>query len=346
LIVKALERIIFVAGLALFVGLLYKIGPGSLLRDLSLVGAGFAFILGQELLAFLFNTFGWRYTIQPRPRRVALRDLLAMRIAGDAINYVTPSATIGGELVKGRLLQRRIPAAEAVSSVSLAVINQFLSRIIFVLASVPFFAKQILAQAAAPLTFGVCGFVVIVCAALFYLSWRQDFFQRAHAFVVRQGWLSQWTANVDVWRKLDENIFGSYWRYPRDHALSVLFFALGWSMGAVEIRLILYFLHVPAGWATAVAIEALSILVDQAFFYVPAKIGTQEGGKYFIFLLLGLSPVSGFALGVVRRLREIAWVFVGLLIFAYYHYISRHGSTPLMAEPRRVPILRSGDLQR
>src|SRR5207302_1232032 len=162
------------------------------------------------------------------------------RIAGDGINYVTPSATIGGEVVKARLLQRRIPAAEAVSSVSLAVINQFLSRIVFVLASIPFLAKQILELATAPLAFGVCGFV--------------------------------------------------------------------------EIRLILYFLHVPAGWATAVAIEGLSILVDQAFFYVPAKIGTQEGGKYFIFLLLGLNPASGFALGVVRRLREIAWVFVGLLI--------------------------------
>lgn len=343
---KALERVILVAGLALFAGLVYQIGPTSLLRDISLIGTGFAFIFGQELLAFLFNTLGWRYAIRPTPRRVALWDLLGMRIAGDSINYITPSASIGGEFVKGRLLQRRIPAVEAVGSVSLAVINQFLAQIIFVLVSIPFFAKQMLAPAIAPLAVSVCGFVVLVCAALLYLGWHRDLFQRTHAFMVRRGWFRHWTTNAQVWRKLDENIFGSYWQYPRDHALSVLFFTLGWSMGVVEIRLILYFLPVSAGWATAVVIEALSILVDMAFFYVPAKIGTQEGGKYFIFLLLGLSPESGFVLGVVRRLREISWAFLGLLMFAHYHYMDRRGDSPDIVAPQRLPRPISGDVQR
>lgn len=322
---KVFEGIILGAGLLLFAGLVYHVGPDTLLRDLSLVGIGFAFVFAQEFAAFLFNTLGWRYAIPPMSRGVALMDLLGMRMAGDAVNYVTPSASIGGEFVKARLLQRRVPAAEAVGSVSLAAINQFLSQIIFILVSVSFFASEAPIPVAPGLGFGLCAFLVLVCAAFAWLSWRQDLFRRIHVFVVKQGWFRQWAENEDIWRKLDEGIFGSFRRHPIDNALSVLFFTLGWGMGAVEIFLILYFLQVPCGWATAVEIEGLSMLIDMLFFFVPAKIGSQEGGKYAIFLLLGLNPESGFALGVVRRLREIAWTLIGFLAFGYYQYSSLRG---------------------
>lgn len=317
---KILEWIFLVTGVVLFAGLVYHIGYDALQRDLSLVGAGFVLVFGQELLAILFNTLGWHYAIRSPQRSVALADLFAMRLAGDAVNYVTPSASIGGELVKARLLQRRISTSEAVGSVSVSAVNQFLSQMIFILVGIPLFAGGVLTPELAHLTFGVCGLFVLACAALFYLGWRQNLFQRVRAVLVKLGWFSRWTKNGEAWRELDEDIFGSFRHYPFDNALSVLLFTLGWGMGAVEVYLILYFLQIPVGWETAAAIEGLSVLIDMSFFYVPAKIGTQEGGKYFIFLLLGLNPASGFALGVVRRLREIGWTLLGLLAFGYYQY--------------------------
>jgi len=340
---KILERGLLVAGALLLIGLVYNIGPSALLHNLFLVGGGFAFIFAQEILAFLFNTLGWRYAIRPTHRRVALGDLFAMRMAGDAVNYVTPSASIGGEFVKARLLRRRIPTAEAVGSVSLAAINQFLSQIVFILVSFAFFSSQVMTPAIASLIWGVGGFVALACAILFYLGWRRNAFRRLHVFLVGRGWFRHWTKDGDAWRELDETIFGSFRKHPLDSFLSVLFFTLGWGMGVVEIYLILYYLQIPAGWPTAIAIEGLSILVDMAFFYVPAKIGTQEGGKYFIFLLLGLDPGSGLALGVIRRLREIAWSFLGLLVFGYYHYVSRQGGVFEFDAARRPLTLGSGD---
>jgi len=321
--VTTVERLFFATGIVLFVGLIVHIGPDVLLRDLSLVGGGFALIFGQELFAFLFNTLGWRYAIRPGRRRVGLVDLFAMRMAGDAVNYVTPSASIGGEFVKARLLRRRIALTDAMGSVSLAAINQFLSQIVFIVASVPFFAAHALTPAITDLAFGVAGLVVLVCAALVYLGRRRNAFRQIRAFLVKRGWFEHWTRHEDGWRELDENIFGSFRRHPVDNALSILFFTLGWGMGVVEIYLILYFLRIPAGWSSAIAIEGLSILVDLSFFYVPAKIGTQEGGKYLIFLLLGLNPASGFVLGVVRRLREIAWDLLGLVALGYYQHDAR-----------------------
>lgn len=332
---KILERSFLVAGVVLFIGLVYHIGPGVLLRDLLLVGAGFAVIFGQEIFAYMFNTLGWRYAIRPAQRRVALGDLFAMRMAGDAVNYITPSASIGGEFVKARLLHRKIPMTEAVGSVSLAAINQFLSQIVFILISIWFFSAQALTPTIAKLTWGVGGFIALICVMLFYLGWRRNAFQRIHGFLVRRGWFHHWTKNGDAWRKLDETIFGSFRNYPLDSFLSVFFFTLGWGMGVVEIYLILYYLQVPIGWSTAIAIEGLSIIVDISFFYVPAKIGTQEGGKYFIFLLLGLDPGTGLAVAVIRRLRELAWTFLGLLVFGYYQYVSRQDGGFAFAAARR-----------
>ncbi len=326
---KLLERVFFIAGLALFAALMYRIGPEALLHDLGLVGGGFVIIFGQEFLAIIFNTLGWHYAIHPQQGRISFRSLFAMRLAGDAVNYVTPTASIGGEFVKVRLLQREIPMAESVSSVSLAAINQFLSQIVFILAMIPLLAVLTLTPTITNLSYWLSGFVVIICAVLFCLGWRQDFFQRLHAFLQKHRWLQRWTSDPKAWQKLDENIFGSFSRHPGDNILSIFFFTLGWAMGAVEVYLILYFFQIPADWSIAFAIEGLSIIVDMSFFFVPAKAGTQEGGKYFIFLLLGLDPQSGFALGVVRRLREIAWALLGLLAFGYYQYIGRHGGTLL-----------------
>jgi glycosyltransferase 2 family protein len=316
--VSQLERLFLAAGAALFIGLVVHIGPDTLLRDLALVGAGFSLIFGQELFAFLFNTLGWRYAIRPDRRHVRFVDLFAMRMAGDAINYVTPSASIGGEFVKARLLHRRVALTDAMGSVSLAAINQFLSQIVFIVASVPFIASRAPTAAVGDLALAVGGFVVLIAAVLVYLGRRRNAFQRIRAFLVKRGWFEHWTRHETDWRELDAAIFGAFRRHPVDNALSVLFFTLGWGMGAVEIYLILFFLGIPAGWPDAIAIEGLSMLVDLSFFYVPAKIGTQEGGKYLIFLLLGLNPAGGFALGVVRRLREMGWALLGLLAFGYY----------------------------
>jgi uncharacterized membrane protein YbhN (UPF0104 family) len=53
-----------------------------------------------------------------------------------------------------------------------------------------------------------------------------------------------------------------------------------------------------------------------ATFLVPASVGAQEGGYVVTFVALGLSPSTAVAFGLTRRVREILWIIVGLVIFA------------------------------
>jgi hypothetical protein len=96
--------------------------------------------------------------------------------------------------------------------------------------------------------------------------------------------------------------------------VSCLWFLLGWALGAVEIALMLWLLGVDVTVTRALTIEALSVGLDGLLFFVPAKLGTQEGGKVLIFTALGLDPGLGLTVGVLRRIRELAWAFAGLAI--------------------------------
>ena len=53
---------------------------------------------------------------------------------------------------------------------------------------------------------------------------------------------------------------------------------------------------------------------DGLLFVVPAKIGTQEGGKVAVFAALGLPLLLGLAFGIARHVRELAWAGLGILL--------------------------------
>jgi hypothetical protein len=76
---------------------------------------------------------------------------------------------------------------------------------------------------------------------------------------------------------------------------------------------------VEASMRLALTIQVLATAIDAILFLVPARAGIQEGGKVLIFSILGLDTAKGLALGIARRIRELGWGLVGLLILARHH---------------------------
>ena len=70
-------------------------------------------------------------------------------------------------------------------------------------------------------------------------------------------------------------------------------------------------------WRTALSLETGSVLIDGILFFVPAKVGTQEGGKVMLFAALGLNPARGLTVGVVRRIRELVYAGLGLVVLGW-----------------------------
>jgi len=60
-------------------------------------------------------------------------------------------------------------------------------------------------------------------------------------------------------------------------------------------------------------VEAVGLLIERATFLIPAKLVSQEGGKALILGLLGYPAGIGFAVGFLRRVKEMVWVLIGLV---------------------------------
>jgi putative membrane protein len=313
---RRIEITFLIAGAALFVGLLREIGVRVVFDNVRMVSWGILLIVLQEVGAYVANTLGWRYAFpSPRPA-IGFKDMLAARIAGDAINYVTPTAMLGGEFVRVRLLRERVTTTSAIASVTIAKLSQTAGQICFILLGL----LVILDETPLPpalqrgLFVGLTTMVLLVVAML--IAQRRGLFApllRALQGLGLPHYVAELSGRLE---RLDEEIARFHLDAGWDLLRSTFFFFVGWTLGIVEIYLILYFLDVPVTFERALAIEVFSATLDAMLFFVPAKVGTQEGGKVLIFSLLGLDTGKGLSLGILRRIRELVWAGVGLLILS------------------------------
>ncbi len=323
------ERVFLISGLVLLVVLLRELGLRAVLENLQMVGWGVVVIVLQEILAYVANTLGW-WAAFPRPRpRISFAQLLTARIAGDAVNYLTPTATLGGEFVRTRFLRGQADSTALMASVAIAKLSQTLGQIGFVIVGLAIVLDDTPLPAA--VRHGLVAGLLLFSALtlLLILAQRRGMFAPLLRAAQRLGLQHRAPDFTRRLQHLDEEIARFHGDSHGAFLLSSLSFGAGWALGILEMYLILWFLGVPVTVHRALTIEVLSVAIDGMLFFVPAKVGTQEGGKVLIFTVLGLDPGKGLALGILRRIRELSWAAVGMLILSRQQLAPRPVLEPL-----------------
>ena len=114
---KKFHTFSLILGFILLVVLIRSIGLKGLWQDLTLVGWGLLPLILIEGVADIFHTIGWRYCLSAPHRTLSFFRLFRIRMAGGAINYLTPTAALGGEVTKGTLLSLNQ------SSISMSIVS-------------------------------------------------------------------------------------------------------------------------------------------------------------------------------------------------------------------------------
>lgn len=262
-------------------------------------------------------------------------QLLLARIAGDGVNYLTPTATMGGEFVRVRMLQGQAPVPSLAASVMVAKLTQTVGVVIFVSCGLLLVVEELRLPAGA--IWGIFGSLVLFAAVLAGLL-----------FLQRRGLLAPALRFAERWPPLRflaplrsplEQIDAETSRVHRESTgrivLSSMAFALGFACGIIETYLILWFFGTPVSLKLILAVEVLGVALNNLMFFVPLRAGTQEAGKALVFAMLGLSPAQGLAAGVICRIRELTWAFIGLAILARSRLSIRSLPTSILLTPAR-----------
>jgi uncharacterized protein (TIRG00374 family) len=312
---RALEILVGILGLALLGFMIHKIGWGTLVRQIKELGGlapvFFCVIYAAAQICF---TLAWRAVLDSPRWGISFFELFRAYLAGDALNMTIPSGNLAGEPIKVMLLKDKIPTSDAVVSVTLYKMADFISMTLFLALGLltHFFFFEL------PQAWWVGGAVVAAgmsggCVLLFLLE-AKGAYASTLRFLSRLPWGDKLIHKMESAHWIDGNIRNFLNAHRGQFALSIFYNFLAWFGGVLEIYLFCAWMHLPRSWAAALTIETFSLFINNVSFFVPARVGVIEGGRVMLFAALGYSESAGLAYAFLRRLRELIWIAPGLFI--------------------------------
>lgn len=318
-------------GIALFAWLLLDVGPQKLWHDAAALGWGVLAVIAVEGVADWLHTCAWQRCFSGAHRPSVL-SLWWPHLAGGAINFVTPTATLGGEVVRGALVPPDVPGAEATASIAVNKLAATLSDVLLSLAGVGLLVVAVDLPAEVHVAVGVALGLFAAAVAGFLVAQRRG--RLASYLGERRGLQRLLGAEraerfAAVAADVDTRIAAFHADTPGDLAASIALHALGSSVGAAQLALFLWLLGVPVGLFTVSLVFLVARVIDLAAFLIPARLGVQEGSRMFAMRLAGLDPALGLLFSLVLRLEQI--VFAALGLAAYFALASARAR-------RRAPV--------
>ena len=314
---KKLHILLLAFGLAFFGYLLWSIGIQQLRGELALIGWGLIPLMLGEGLAEMIHTVGWHHCLSGPLRSLRWRTLFGIRMAGYAINYVTPTATLGGEVTKAALLAAHCRGAEAASGVLVGKLSFALGHLLFVVLGAVVIVWQVQLPGTLLAAMLISGGLVASGVIAFLLLQKYG----------KLGALVRWLAARKVGGRpleraareltaVDEAMKQFYREQPWGLPVAVGWHFVGYSVGIAQTWLFFHLLHQEASWPVAAGVWFLGMWFDLLTFAVPLNLGALEGTRIVSFKAIGYTALAGMTYGIVIRLSQIFWSGFGLAAYA------------------------------
>lgn len=278
-------------------------------------GPGVALLCAWHLLPMLLDTLAWRALLPPEPR-LPLARLLEMRWLGESVNALLPVLQVGGDLLRARLSALAgVPGGAAAAAIVLDLTLSVATLGLFLLAGVLLALGRLdglplAGPAAALAAAGIAGL-----AGFIALQRTGGLARLLRALAGRLG-NPAWDRLAGAAGAFDAalaRLHGDRRALLRSSLLALA----AWVLGAGEAWLALRLLGFQPSLLDALLLECLVQAVRNAAFMVPGALGVQEGALLLAAPAFGLPAEAGFALALLRRLRELllglpglAWAFL------------------------------------
>ena len=310
-------------GTALVVLAFYLIGLQKVIFQLQEVGlAGVCVFIINVLLIFIINAISWQIILKSYGHRPPFRDILATKIIGFVISYLTPSMYFGGEPVRAYLISKKhgLPLTEVGASV---VVNRFLE-----LGAALFFiylgSIWTLVEYELPLLVRVVMLAVNVLMGLGMAALLLSFIYENRLFTDLANLLSRWnplSKTVEKVKphisKLEGEVFLVFKKHRREALLAFALNFLAGSLIFLKPAIFFYFLGIIFRLSQLSLVFALThlILILQV---TPGALGVFELGEVAIFGLVGIQAQKALAFTLMVRVTDA--VIVAIALFLGLHF--------------------------
>ncbi len=294
--------------------LVRRAGPARLMESLSTMGWGLALVIALGGVSHLVKTWAWRLTLLDKKRGVSFVRMFGLRLASEAVGQLGGLAQLFGETLRVSLLSPTMPLDSGIASVTL-------DRAFFVLsAAVVSIAGLVAVLVVLPLPHAlslyaglfVATLVGVVLMTAIAVQQRWPVFSGTARILSRIRYLNSWMERKhSLIRSVENKLLDFYHQTPGAFWGSFGLNLACHAAAVFEVYLILWFMGAKTSLFAALAIEALTKLVNIVGTFNPGNVGTYEGGNMLIVQMFGLNSAAGLTLAFTRRVRAIFWAAVG-----------------------------------
>src|SRR6202166_429894 len=301
-------------GAVLFGYLIWQAGPDRLWENAVKLGCGFIWVLAVAGISHVFKTWAWRLTLDEHKHKVSFPRLLGLRLGAEAAGQLGIVGQTFGDSVRVARLSPDIPKANGLASVTLDRGLYFATGIIVLVAGLVG-ALPVLSHSHT-LRMYVSLFAVILSTflllTLLAVRKRWQVISKSARFFAKVPFLKRWIETEYVLIQSVENALLDFHHNSTGAFWGSFFLTLAsHCMSVIEVCLVLRLMGVKFGLLSALAIEAMTKLVNLIGSINPGNFGTFEGGNMLIGKMFGLSTPIGLTLGLARRMRALFWTAVG-----------------------------------
>ncbi len=317
---RGLRIFFFLLGLGIFGWFIHRTGWDNIWPTVSGLGWMAPLCVLPFAVVFAFDCSAWRISFGKHGvPGVGWWTMYKIRWSGEAVNYVLPTAYVGGEAVKVYLLHKRgiNPKVSAAASV-ISKSAQTLAMVVFIAIGAVLSLKHLPPDSPARqgmLTVTVLAFVAV--GALFWLQSHGLFTSLLRILRFLRIRVAKFEEQEEHLRHMDELTLRFYAEERAAFVKTTLVFLLGWFADVVEVWLVCSLFGLDLAFTQAFALESFISVAKAVGMFSPGSIGVQESGIVFLFKLFVLPAHVGVAYALIRRVRELFFGIVGWLLI--YH---------------------------
>lgn len=354
------QPLLWLAAIAIITTAVILIGWEDIFTALQNVTPGImALLIALQLFTLTLLAGQWQYLLKKGNCHLSLGHVLAVNLAGNYIESITPSVKIGGEAAKIYLFKRYSNLDyELLTGILLAL--KYFSLLPFVILSALSVTLAVLRFNLPALSLYAPGFLFVFFGFVAFLYYKKDANRKSVNNYSEPGEKHSHTNDeknpfiiFDFSRKLIQAIRTAAAFINRSSAKSRNLTTLIESSGLVAISTLIWLLYpvkvflVTGMLDLELSFLAVTIITFTAYMVsmvplLPGGLGSYEGSMVLMFSLLGIAPAEGLAVALISRLITfwipLLWSVLGAFYLAFYKPPAGSSSSSERDKPQKSGI--------